>query len=143
MHVSFALFVAAEYEQIGILHHTNVITKLKEKMDEIDFLIFYYTGKQSKKQKKLGKKVYKDEQEQDEIDVKNQYEKIVKKIPKNLRIYVKVRFLFLLKFMQIFSRQSSSSSKRMRLMRCGLARAGQSSDVTSLLCCSTICRRST
>jgi hypothetical protein len=59
-------------------------------MEEIDFLIYYFTGKQSKKQKQLGKKLYKEEKEQDELDSKHRYEKIVKKIPKNLRIYVKV-----------------------------------------------------
>ena len=82
--------IAAGFEQIGILHHTDIINDLKEKMEEIDFLIFYYTGKQSKKQKKLGKKSYKDEQEQDKLDLQHRYDKIVKKIPKNLRIYVKV-----------------------------------------------------
>lgn len=81
--------ITAEVDQIGIFHNTAVIGLLKEKMEEIDFLIFYYTGKQSKKQKRLGKKSYKDEQEQEEIEIKNQFEKISKKIPKNLRIYVK------------------------------------------------------
>ena len=34
--------------------------------------------------------MYKDEQAQDEIDRNSQYEKIIKKIPKHLRIYIKV-----------------------------------------------------
>ena len=63
-------------------------------MEEIDFLIYYFTGKQSKKQKKLGKKTYKDEKEQDEIDLKNEYDRIMKKIPKGCRTYVKVKSLF-------------------------------------------------
>ena len=48
-------FIANEYKQIGILQDTDVINILKEKMEEIDFLIEYFTGKKSKKQVKLNK----------------------------------------------------------------------------------------
>lgn len=76
---------------IGILDQTQIIETLKERMEEIDFLIYYFTGKQSKKQKhKMGKKVFKEEKEQDQIDDKLKYDRIVKKIPKNLRTYIKV-----------------------------------------------------
>ena len=37
--------IAMEYEQIGILHQTEVIKLLKDKMEEIDFLTEYFTGK--------------------------------------------------------------------------------------------------
>jgi hypothetical protein len=61
-------------------------------MEEIYHLIHYYTGQQSKQKKRIANKVFKDEMEEDEIESKNKYEKIIKKIPKNLRVYVKVRF---------------------------------------------------
>ena len=66
-----------EYEQIGILDQTQIIDTLKERMEEIDFLIYYFTGQQSKKKKhKVGKKVFKEESEQDKIDDKLKYNQI-------------------------------------------------------------------
>lgn len=69
----------SEYEQIGILDQTQIIDTLKERMEEIDFLIYYFTGKQSKKKKhKVGKKVFKEESEQDKIDDQLRYNQISK-----------------------------------------------------------------
>lgn len=61
-------------------------------MEEIYHLIKYYTGQQSKQKHNHSSKVFKDELEQDELESKTKYDKIIKKIPKNLRIYVKVKF---------------------------------------------------
>ena len=85
-----SLPLAEEYEKIGILHYTEVISKLKERMDEIDFLIYHFTGQKSKKQQRQVKKIYKDEEKQDKEEETKKLEKIQKKIPKSLRIYVEV-----------------------------------------------------
>lgn len=59
-------------------------------MDEIQFLICHYTGNKSKTHKNKPKKFYTEEQEEDEMEEKTRYNKIMKKIPKNLLPYVEV-----------------------------------------------------
>ena len=103
-----SLFYYTPYDNtltIGILDQTTIIETLKERMEEIDFLIYYFTGTQSSKQKKhkMGKKVFKEEREQDKIDDKLKYDRIVKKVPKSLRNYIKVWHNFKLFIFECFN----------------------------------------
>ncbi|CAI2367220.1 unnamed protein product [Moneuplotes crassus] len=80
--------ISEEYEKIAILKNTDVIKKVKERMDDIKFLVSYYTGKDSRIHKSKPKKVYSGEKDDDQMESNTRYQKIIKKIPKNLHVYV-------------------------------------------------------